>query len=262
MVAPGIELDRWVAAASHLWLFLDYDGTLADFSPLPGLVEPQPELTELMLQLVANPRFRVMIISGRQLKSIQEIFPIPGIFLAGMYGVEIQTPDEETIRRGEYKNVRPFLDRLRPEWEKLIAGRRDFFLEDKNWSLAMHTRTLESKEAEHIFSAARQAANGSAPENQFRWFGDRRYLEIAPIQAHKGKTVEYLLNNFPLAEVRPVYIGDDVIDQEAFEIVHASEGVNIQVANPASPLQLAGADYLLNSPHEVRQWLKSLLQGG
>jgi trehalose-phosphatase len=259
-MVPTVDgLNRWVAEASHLWLFLDYDGTLADFPAAPDLVEVQPEIVSLIRQLSARPRFRVAVISGRKLEAIRALLPVAGVFLAGVYGVELQTPTGEVMHREEYGFIRPFLERIKPRWEKLIAGQAGFFLEDKDWSLALHARAVGPGLAERVFSAARQAADEDMPPSRFRWFGGHNFLELAPLQAHKGAAVRYLLSNFPFPDTHLVYIGDDDKDEEAFETVHAFGGIDILVSGRARPARSSEADYVLESPRSVRQWLMDLV---
>ena len=57
--------------AERLWLFLDYDGTLADFAPTPEDIIPDKALIALIEDLVSQPDIRVTIISGRRLAHIQ-----------------------------------------------------------------------------------------------------------------------------------------------------------------------------------------------
>jgi trehalose 6-phosphate phosphatase len=259
MTLSSEALARWVAEAPALRLFLDYDGTLADFSALPDLVEVLPDLVNLMRDLSARPRFRITIISGRKLQIVRKLVPVAGLTLAGVYGVEIQLPSGEMIYREKYERIRPFLDRLKPRWEGFISGEAGFYLEDKDWSLALHAGRVETELAREVLTAARQAAEEQQPADLFRWFEDDRFLEIAPLRAHKGKAVRYILGHFPFPGARLVYIGDDDKDEEAFETVHAFKGVNILVTSREQPVHYATPDFLIGSPRQVRRWLRGLL---
>src|SRR5512140_772622 len=97
MLQTSEVLDRWVGEASYLWLFLDYDGTLADFSRTPNLVEVKADVVDLIRDLAALPRVRVAVISGRTLKIVQQLLPVEGIFTAGVYGLEMQPPSGDVI---------------------------------------------------------------------------------------------------------------------------------------------------------------------
>ena len=259
MTVTAEALARWVEEAPALWFFLDYDGTLADFSALPDLVEVLPELVNLIRDLSARPRFKITVISGRKLQLVRKLVPVASLTLAGVYGVEIQLPSGEVVYREKYERIRPFLDRLKPHWEELISGEAGFYLEDKDWSLALHAGRVEAELSREILTAARRAAEERQPGELFRWFEDDHFLEIAPLHAHKGKAVRYILSHFPFPGSRLVYIGDDDKDEEAFETVHSFKGMNILVTTREQPVHYATPDFVLASPRQVRRWLRGLL---
>jgi trehalose 6-phosphate phosphatase len=246
-----------LARAERVWLFLDYDGTLADFAPTPEHVEPDPALVDLLSRLVRQPRLRIAVVSGRRLSHVQALVPVPGILLAGTYGIELQTPEGERIDRLEYEAIRPTLDALKPQWADLMGGRDGFFLEDKGWALALHARFAEEAEAEQVLAAARRLATAvtqGAPPDLFRLLGGHKFLEIGPRLAHKGQTVAYLLAQYPRPGALPLYLGDDDKDEEAFGVIQERGGITILVS--VSPRDTK-ADGRLESPQAARAWLRS-----
>ncbi|GAB4527697.1 MAG: trehalose-phosphatase [Anaerolineae bacterium] len=248
-------IEERLAQADRLWFFLDYDGTLADFSPTPEHIDPVPEVVDLLTRLSQHPRLRITIISGRRLSHIQALLPVPGLMLAGTYGIELQTPQGELIERVAYGRIRPTLDALKPGWEQLIAGRDGFFLEDKGWTLALHARFADEEEAERVLDAARRQASEPAAMGLFRLLGGHKFLEIGPTLAHKGCTVEYVLDRYPWPGALPVYLGDDDKDEEAFGVIRMHGGIAVLVARePRNTL----ADCRLESPATVRSWLETL----
>ena len=249
------RLAERVARAGRLRLFLDYDGTLAGFAPTPDHVHSSPEIVDLVAGLAERPGIRVAIISGRRLSHIEALVPVPGILLAGTYGVELRTPAGKRIDRAEYGDIRPVLDRIKPRWLDLLGERHGFFLEDKGWALALHARFAEDDEAEAVLNDARSVAIELMGSDSFRLLGGHRFLEIGPKVADKGKAVAYLLDRHPWPGALPVYLGDDDKDEEAFGIVKARGGIAILVA--ARPRK-TGADYRLESPQAARLWLGML----
>jgi trehalose 6-phosphate phosphatase len=254
---------QWVqerlAQAERLWLFLDYDGTLADFAPTPEYVNPDPELVDLIDRLVRHPRLRVAVVSGRQLSHVQKLVPVPGVLLAGTYGIELQTPEGVHVDRLDDDRLRPTLEALKPQWAALVAGRQSFFLEDKGWALALHARFAAEDEADRVLDDARRLADAAlerADPEMFRLLGGHQFLEIGPRLAHKGLTVAYLLDRYPWPGALPLYLGDDDKDEEAFGVVKARGGVAVVVA---SEPRETGADMRLESPQAARRWLETLL---
>jgi trehalose-phosphatase len=248
-----------LAQAERVWLFLDYDGTLADFAPTPEHVLPDPALIDLLGELVRQPWLRVAVVSGRRLGHVQKLVPVPGILLAGTYGIQLQTPEGERTDRLEHGTIRPTLEALKPQWADLMAGHDGFFLEDKGWALALHARFAEDTEAEQVLAAARRLAVGitqQTPPDLFRLLGGHKFLEIGPRLAHKGSTVTYLLAQYPWPGALPLYLGDDDKDEEAFGVVKDQGGIAILVS--ARPRETQ-ADGRLESPQAARTWLRTEL---
>lgn len=244
-----------LAQAERLRLFLDYDGTLAGFAPTPDHVFPDEEVVALLTRLVEHPDLLVSVISGRRLSHVRALAPVKGILLAGSYGLELLTPGGEQINRLEYGQVRPVLEKLKPHWEALLAGREGFYLEDKGWTLAIHARFAAGQEAGEVLARARRMAGQAAPQDLFRILGGHKFLEIGPRIAHKGETITYLLERYPWPGALPLYIGDDDKDDEAFAVINQQGGVTILVSAQPRDTHAQGR---LESPKSVRRWLNSL----
>ncbi|HLF28477.1 MAG TPA: trehalose-phosphatase [Anaerolineae bacterium] len=253
---PEQVLQRLIQAERR-WLFLDYDGTLDEFAPTPDHVLPNPEVIELVTRLSRCPHTRVVVLSGRRLGHVLSLLPVPGVLLAGAYGIELHLPDGERLARATYDAVRPALENLKPRWAQLIAGRQGFSLEDKIWALALHARFAEAREAEAVLSVARAAATEALSAGPFRLLGGHRFLEVGPKLAHKGETVRYIFERYPWPGALSVYVGDDDKDEEAFEVIKAHGGIPILAA---SEPRATHADCRLESPQRVREWLSVLVE--
>jgi trehalose 6-phosphate phosphatase len=258
-----VDFDRWfeenLAGGGPWWFFLDYDGTLAELAPTPDHVTADPEVVALVSRLAKRPDSCVGVISGRRLDHVERLVPVSGALLAGTYGVEMRLFNGERVERVDYQVVRPILDVLKPQWEALVEGRERFFLEDKGWSLALHARFVADEEAEEVLTEARLLAlDGVARggESNFRILGGHKFLEVGPRLAHKGKTVRYLLGRYPCCGARPVYLGDDGKDEEAFGEIKAHGGISIVVSSEEKETR---ADYRVASPWAVRRLLGTIL---
>jgi len=248
---------KQIQDAAKLHLFLDYDGTLAEFAKTPDEIYPDPGLIQLLERLNNDSRFKVAIISGRRLSHIRTLIPVPGILLAGTYGIELLEPSGKQIDRLDYEMVRPTLDRIKPLWLELLRPHRDFYLEDKGWSLAIHAKFVDQSTADKTISQARRIIDqADLPADLFRVLGGHKFLEIAPRLANKGGTVQYLISRSPLREALPCYIGDDDKDEEAFEVIIQNSGVAIKVCSQPCDTK---AQLCIDSPQAVRQFLASLL---
>lgn len=252
------ELTQWAREARQLWLFLDYDGTLSDFALSPDDLQPNPEIIKLLERLAQRPDTRVTILSGRRLGHVRQLLPVAGLFLAGTYGIELLEETGQTIYRVEYEEIRPALEAIKPQWAQLIHERPGFFLEDKEWALAIHARFAEDEEASHIIGQALETATLSLPASHFRILGGHKFLEVAPRLASKKEAVVYLLSRYPLPEARLLYVGDDDKDEEAFPIIQANRGVAVKVVQPSQAGQETTADFFFHSPVETLTWLTEL----
>ena len=114
------ELTAWALEAQCLWLFLDYDGTLADFASSPDHIEQNFEVMQLLEKLAHKDTLRVTILSGRRLGHLRNLLPVKGIYLTGTYGIELLTPSGETVYRIDYGTVRPVLEAIKPQWERIL----------------------------------------------------------------------------------------------------------------------------------------------
>ena len=253
------ELTKWALGSQHLWLFLDYDGTLADFAPTPEVIEQNLEVISLLEQLARKPSIRVTVLSGRRLGHVRHLLPISGIFLAGTYGLELLTPKGETIHRLEYDHIRPMLEAIKPQWEQIINGLRGFFLEDKGWALALHTRFADHQVAEQVLAQAREITNHGSVVNHFRILGGHKFLEIAPALASKGDAVSFLVSRYRLPNARLLCIGDDDKDEEAFYVIHAKGGAAVKVFQPSQASHPTEADFFFESPADTLSWLEELV---
>jgi len=240
-----------------LRIFLDYDGTLADFAPTPDEIYPDQQLIDLLMRLINHPGIQPAVISGRRLAHIRSLIPLQGILLAGTYGVEILEPSGKQIHRVRFESIRPTLEDLKPRWLELVRTHPDIYLEDKEWSLALHAKYLDSDNADKVLEQARKyTRTDDFPTELFRVLGGHKFLEIAPRVANKGSTVRYILTRYPLKGHIPIYIGDDDKDEEAFEVIIKNSGVAIKVG--PQPFDTI-AQLRLASPQTVREFLASLL---
>jgi trehalose 6-phosphate phosphatase len=242
--------------AERIWLFLDYDGTLADFAKTPDDVEPSEEVIAILTKIKQDPKYRLGIISGRRLEHVQRLVPVKGILLAGTYGVELLTSEGKLVHRLEFDHIRPTLDALKPVWKHLSKSQDGFYLEDKGWTLAIHARFADEKQAGLVLTHARAFAEDHIDPQIFRILGGHKFLEVGPILADKGSTIEYVLKNFTWEGAVPVYIGDDDKDEAAFAKINQHKGIGIVVS---AQERESRAVLRLESPRIVRQWLDTII---
>ena len=243
-------------SGKFLSLFLDYDGTLVPIAPTPEEAIPDKPLLELLAQLSKDPLIRLVIVSGRPLKTLKAWLPVHRIALAGIYGAEIQVGSKIVLREIPVDQCRLTIAKVQENWRSLLNKHDGFFLEDKGLAIALHARRAKIDEARFVLEAARNSAIRFIDSHPLRLLDGDRFLEVAPITANKGLAVEWFLNEYLTQHNLPIYFGDDNKDEEAFRVIRHLGGVSIAVGNDYPLLQ---ADEHLASPKAVRDWLRTFI---
>ena len=245
-------------------VLLDVDGTLA---PIVRHADDAhvPEPTRGPLIAVAKRYGLVACVSGRQAAVARRVVSLGSITYVGNHGAE--------LLRGGATEVD--LDREMSAWARRV---RDFAREasteelhrlrvrgeDKQAIAAFHWRGAPDEEAAH---AALQELAQRAEEQGFVSHWGRKVLEIRPpVEMHKGKGIERLLQTCP-ADIRAaVYVGDDRTDLDAFRTLRTLRGdgrldhaLCVGVHDDETPGDIeAEADILVDGTLGVRALLQAL----
>lgn len=242
------QLAQQLAGAS-LALFLDYDGTLT-----PIVREPsQAVLTEAMRSTLARlaQRWPVAVISGRALADLRERVNLAGAIYAGSHGFELAGPDFEEVAEGAERFL-PALDDAETELRDGLAAFSGCMIERKPFAIAVHYRQAEPARVDEIESIVDQVL---ARQARLRKSKGKKVFQVRPALAwDKGKAVLYILDRLGLNEALPIYIGDDITDEDAFRVL-ADGGITIALRDGARG---TSADYALSDVHEVKRFLDTL----
>jgi len=232
-------------------IFLDYDGTLTPIVSHPEKALLSDSMREALQALVMQAP--VAILSGRDLDDVRQRVNIDRIVYAGSHGFDIAGP--RGLRRQEATELLPALDVAEKElWEKL-AGIAGALLGRKRFSIAAHYRNVNESDVPKVERAVSEVA---ARHRELRKMDGKKVYELLPdIDWDKGKAVLWLLENlgFERAKVRPIYIGDDRTDEDAFRALR-QRGVGILVSEQPQP---TAASYSLKDPTEVERFLRELV---
>ncbi|MDE1173059.1 MAG: trehalose-phosphatase [Parvibaculaceae bacterium] len=231
---------------SRNWaLFLDFDGTLVDLAPKPDLVEVPAGLTGLLQKLSTQLDGALAIVTGRELCDVDGFLRLmlPG---AGIHGAELRRKmGDATIVMDDSRGLADVIAELEP----LIAGDPRLILQLKSAAFTLHYRLAPERETEMRDLAAR-AVKGH--ENLELMFG-KMMVEVKPKGADKGTGMERLMQAPPFSTRVPVFIGDDITDEDGFKFVKNHAGLAIKVGDGTS-----SADHRLSSPAAVFEWLMDM----
>jgi trehalose 6-phosphate phosphatase len=239
--------------ASHgrrLAVFLDYDGTLTPIVSQPEQAVFSDSARRTLRSLaVCVP---VAVLSGRDLEDIRQRVGIDEIVYAGSHGFDITGP--RGLRKEVATEFLSILSTMEKELGKKLAGIPGAFVERKRFSIAAHFRQADASGAAKVKQAVDQTATRH-PE--LRKIDGKKVCELQPnVGWHKGKALIWLLGtlNLKQSEVLPIYIGDDLTDEDVFRALR-QRGIGVVVSR--KPRRTA-ARYALKSPAEVARFLQEL----
>jgi trehalose 6-phosphate phosphatase len=251
---PAVE--TWCQIAPRLLLGLDYDGTLVPIAARPEEAQPTADILDLLSHLAHVPDVEVIVVSGRPLADLCTLLPLPGISYVGTHGLEVCTATGKQTTLLPAGAFSAMLTLLRLEVEALVGGTPGILMEDKGQTLALHYRLAQPEVGAQVVSRFLTLVRGYRAKGvALEVLHGKKVVEVRPVGVNKGKALQLFLQTCH-RQTLPLYIGDDVTDEDAFRVLQ-DRGVTIVVADP--PRQTA-AQYYLRNPQEVARFLRRLLQ--
>src|SRR5215211_4462396 len=256
-LAHSDELTRLLDVRSPA-VFLDYDGTLTPIVDRPEDAVISQGMRNAVRRLAQ--RCPVCVVSGRDRRVVQELIGLDDLIVAGSHGFDIWSP-EGTIGREEGAEFEALLDEVNARLHEELDPIEGALVEPKRSSVAAHYRLVSDEERPRVKEVV-DTILAEYPD-ELKVTPGKMVYEIQPkIEWDKGRAMLYLLETLELDrdDVVPLYLGDDVTDEDAFEIL-ADSGISIFVGR-ADDSEVAGrttaAGYILLSTEEVRQFLDTL----
>ncbi len=231
-------------------LFLDYDGTLTPIVSRPADAVLADATRQVLRRLAAC--CPVAIVSGRDTRAVREFVDLDELCYAGSHGFDIVGPDLRQ-RQPDAEAALGALDTAQAQIERRLAAVPGAQVERKRYAIAVHYRNAPP-ESVGLIEQAVDDARAERPELRKR--GGKKIFELLPdIDWDKGRAVQWLLDALDLSDRLPMYIGDDVTDEDAFR--RLGEGIGIRVGPADQP---TAARYVLADTEAVREFLQWLLQ--
>ena len=240
----SLDRGRAGASASEWALFLDFDGTLVEIADRPDAVIVPPGLGQTLTALRDRLGRAMAIVTGRSIAVIDGFLAPDRFDVAGLHGAEYRLAGELfPCRPQDHPELRRGIDEL----EERFASEPGILIEDKGCSVAVHWRL--APEAEELASQTiieLAAALGPAYRLQL----GKAVAEVLPARASKGGIIRHFLTEGPFRGRSPIFIGDDLTDEQAFEVVDAIGGMSIRVG--PGPTR---ARYRVEAPSSLRELL-------
>lgn len=233
-------------------VFLDYDGTLTPIVDDPDEARI-PERTRATIEALAAVTL-VAVVSGRDLDDVRAKVGVEGLAYAGSHGFDILHAD------GSHQQVATdyldALDRAHHELERRLAEIPGARIERKRFAIAVHDRAVDDPDLRERI--AEVVAELAQQETELRPTGGKRIHELRPdFDWDKGRAIETLLAELGAEGRVPLYLGDDLTDEDGFRAVKTHGGVAVVVRGEDAD-RMTFADAALETTDEAERFLDEL----
>jgi trehalose 6-phosphate phosphatase len=237
-------------------VFFDFDGTLSDIVANPDSARLAEGAADALTSLTAQ--CPVAILSGRDLADVRHRIGLPGIWYAGSHGFELTGPDGAHHENAEAAASIPVLEKAAGELAGQLGHIPGVVVEHKRFGVAVHYRNAARDRVGEVAAAVRNAGRRTA----LRVTTGREVIELRPnVDWDKGKTLRWVLDYIRHDEqpgpLLPIYLGDDITDEDAFDAVH-DDGIPIVVRHTDDGDRATAAKYALDNPEQVREFTERL----
>ena len=243
-----------LAKGMKVVIFFDYDGTLTPIVSHPELAVLADDMKETLETLTKY--YTVAVISGRDRPDVENHVGVEGLFFAGSHGFDIAGPNDYHFENDEAAPYLEILGKAESELNAKLEWIEGAWVERKKYSVAAHYRQTPEESIPEVEQAI-DDVQSQYPE--LRKAMGKKIFELQPnIDWHKGKALHWLLKLFKLdrEDVLPIYLGDDVTDEDAFKALK-EHGLGIAIQDHPTP---TAAKYLLRDPEEVKKFMELLIQ--
>jgi trehalose 6-phosphate phosphatase len=236
-------------------VFFDFDGTLSDIVDDPDAARPVTGAAEALQKLAAQ--CPVAVLSGRDLADVTQRVGLPDIWYAGSHGFELTAPDGTHHQNDAAAAVIPMLEEAADRLRDRLGSIPGVVVEHKRFGVAVHYRNAARDRVGEVAAAVRAAGQSDA----LRVTTGREVIELRPdIDWDKGKTLRWVMDHLqqtPSTPLVPIYLGDDITDEDAFDAVRA-DGIPILVRHNDDGDRATAALFALDSPAQAAEFTDRL----
>ncbi|WP_404402658.1 trehalose-phosphatase [Pelagibacterium halotolerans] len=217
-------------------LFTDFDGVLVEIAPTPDAVAVPPELPQRLEALNDALDGAFAVITGRPVAEVDTLLSLSfPVAISGSHGAE-------TRRDGAIDPIPPELTaaarQIARQAETALQDIPGILIEPKPAGVAVHYRAAPESREDAL--AALKAAISDRPD--FHIIHGKKVFEARRKGADKGRAVTRWMRHPPFAGRIPVFIGDDITDEDAFRAVQSMGGIGIKVGEGETDARFRIAD--------------------
>ncbi|HEY5264832.1 MAG TPA: trehalose-phosphatase [Steroidobacteraceae bacterium] len=227
-------------------LFLDVDGTLIELtdSPLESFVDAA--LKTLLSDVAERLGGAVALVSGRSIHRLDALFAPLRLPAAGLHGVERRKASGAT-HGASFVDAQ--LNAARTAVQALLETHPGTSMEDKGRAIAVHYRLAPQLEA-----SVRQALSAIAKPlgSHYHIQEGNMVLELKPRGFSKATAIKAFMQEAPFRGRKPVFVGDDLTDEDGFRMVEEYGGISIAVGDRVH------GQFRVENAAAVRSWLAGI----
>lgn len=247
------QLIRDFREANHRLLLLDYDGTLVGFKPRANAAQPDDQLLELLSSLRGQAGTRVVVISGRDHKTLDDWIGGTGIDMVAEHGARYRLDGgewdwTEKLSQDEWQSE------IRHVLEMYVDRTPGAYLEDKGSSLVWHHRLAEPELGSLRAMELVDTLEALLSNTNLHIMQGNKVIEVKDSNVNKGRAAGRWLaeeNEFEFV----LAIGDDVTDEDLFAAL-PGEAYSIKVGRAVQ----SRARFYLGDASAVRELLQDLVK--
>lgn len=226
--------------------FLDFDGTLAPLENHPDKVALPDRERRLLLELSDRCNGAIAILTGRELENIRQYFKGILVVLSGSHGAEIDILGDPKVVPGADVEM----DRCYAA-AKAMADEHGLLIEKKAAAIALHYRGRMEMRAQVIGLIDRLAETCQ----EMTPLHGNMVSELTLRDYSKGTALIQLINHPAFAGRRPVAIGDDTTDENAFRAAKSIGGLGLRIGSAETE-----ANHVFDTRSDFVDWLEQTLE--
>jgi len=224
-------------------LLLDLDGTLLDIAPTPDAVVVPAELPDVLRALRRLLDDAVAVVTGRPVEMIDRLLGDAVFAVAGEHGGAIRHAPGQPLERPPAPTPP---DTLMTEARRLTAAYPGAIFEPKARGFSLHYRAVPTA-GEVLHEGLTRLL---ADSDELELLPGNMIWEVRPRGVDKGTAVVGLMDRAPFRGRLPVFIGDDVTDQDGIAAAATMGGAGLWVPDD------------FGSAAAVRAWLRGIVENG
>jgi trehalose-phosphatase len=234
--------------ARRLFLFFDFDGTLAPIRSRPEHVWIAPGLRRL-LHAVGRSNATVAVISGRALRDVRRRVGVAGIWYAGAHGFFLLTPYGRKVSLLTSPQRARIISTSRA-LQSSLRSLPGIQIEHKEATIAVHYRRATASRKKFAWQVLQEIVGAS---RHLEIMHGKKVWEVLPAtRIDKWTAVRAILlkEKWRPREDLLFFFGDDTTDEAVFRQM---EGFSVAVAKQKG----TAAHYFVRTPEEVARFLKN-----